>query len=56
MEGRLIAGWRGDSTQPSPIWELPPLQEARPSKIAAIAFSIRAVRVADCFAPVKWNR
>ena len=25
----------------------------RPSKIAGIAFSIRAVRVADCFAPVK---
>jgi hypothetical protein len=25
----------------------------RPSKIAGIAFSIRAVRVADCFAPLK---
>jgi hypothetical protein len=25
----------------------------RPSKIAGIAFSIRAVRVADCFAPAK---
>src|SRR5262249_2853718 len=25
----------------------------RPAKIAGIAFSIRAVRVADCFAPVK---
>ena len=25
----------------------------RPSKIAGIAFSIRAIRVADCFAPAK---
>ena len=25
----------------------------RPSKIAGIAFSIRAVRVPDCFAPAK---
>src|SRR5262249_16661503 len=28
----------------------------RPAKIAGIALSIRAVRVADCFAPVKSNR